>query len=163
MKIFVSGLPRSGKTTLIKKIVELLKDKKRISGFYTEEKTENQKRIGFEIFSIDLNKKFLFASKFIKTSYSYAGYYLFLENLEKVINHIDINSELIVIDEIGKMEMISEKFKSFIYQLFRKRINLVATLHREFIEEFSKYGKVFWLRKERWNETFKKVIKVFNV
>ncbi|MEM5820670.1 MAG: nucleoside-triphosphatase [Candidatus Aenigmatarchaeota archaeon] len=160
MKIFISGLPRSGKTTLIKKIYELYKNKISISGFYTEEILKNNKRIGFEIYSIDLNQKFIFASKEIKSNLEYAGYYLFLENLNKIIDSVNLNSKLILIDEIGKMEMFSEKFKKFIEKIMEIEINIIATLHRAYINEFSRFGIVYWLEKEKWNETFQKILKI---
>lgn len=161
MKIFVSGLPRCGKTTLIKKIFESYKDRILISGFYTEEILNSMnERIGFRIFSIDLNKEFLFASKLEKSNIKYAGYNLFLENLEKVLNSIKLDSNLILIDEIGKMEMLSKRFEEFVFKILNSNINLIATLHRAYLYKFSKYGKVFWLEKANWQKIYDEILKI---
>ncbi|MEM4757865.1 MAG: nucleoside-triphosphatase, partial [Nanopusillaceae archaeon] len=48
MKIFISGNPKSGKTTLVKKIIQEF-GKENFFGFYTEEIIENKERNGFKI------------------------------------------------------------------------------------------------------------------
>ena len=49
MHLFILGLPKAGKTTLIKKLVPLIKN---ADGFYTEEIREKKKRVGFKIKTI---------------------------------------------------------------------------------------------------------------
>jgi len=159
MKIFVSGLPRSGKTTLVKKIYEEFKDKIKISGFYTEEISKNNFRLGFKIFSLDSKEEFIFAKKQKEENFNvnYAGYFLNLKVLEDVISKIDENPKLIIIDEIGKMEMLSEKFKNFIFKIMKSDKNVLATLHRSFINQFKNFGKVYWLSKENWENVYKEI------
>ena len=161
MKIFISGMPKVGKTTLCRKIFENFKDKIKISGFLTEEKNENNKRVGFEIVLLPSEKRFLFASKEKISNISYAGYYLNLSILEKIIEKVEKeieNSDLIIIDEIGKMEMKSYKFKSFIEKILELEINLIATLHREFISNFKNF-EIIWLKRENFDEVYEKIIK----
>ncbi|MEM5828412.1 MAG: nucleoside-triphosphatase [Candidatus Aenigmatarchaeota archaeon] len=159
MKIFISGLPKSGKTTLIKKIYEEFKEKIKISGFYTEEISKNNYRIGFKIFFIDEEKEYLFASRKNEFNYniSYAGYYLNLDVLEEIIKKINLNAKLLIIDEIGKMEMLSKDFERFIKEVINSKINLLATLHRAYIKEFETFGKVYFLTRESWNKTYEEI------
>ena len=160
MKIFVSGMPGVGKTTLCKKIYENLKNKIKIVGFLTLEKREKNKRIGFEIFLLHNEKHFTFASKEKIGSKVYAGYYLNLEVLENAINEIERemkNANLLIIDEIGKMEMESNKFKEFVEKILKSEIPLIATLHRAFISKFKNF-EILWLTRENFNGTYEKII-----
>lgn len=115
--ILITGFPRVGKTTLITSIIEEMQ--KEVVGFVTEEVRENNRRIGFEIKTYS-GRKLLLASKRNTTSrYRVASYGVYLENLDKIIEHLSeelltTNYELIIIDEIGKMELFSSKFRKFV-------------------------------------------------
>lgn len=37
--------------------------------------------------------------------------------------------ELIIVDEIGKMELLSSRFRSLVEELFRSDVNLLATIY----------------------------------
>ncbi|MEM0480969.1 MAG: nucleoside-triphosphatase [Candidatus Aenigmatarchaeota archaeon] len=156
MKIFISGLPRTGKTTLCKEIYEKYKEKIKISGFLTLEKRDGNKRDGFEIFELKNKKLYLFASREKISNICYAGYYLNLEVLEKVIEEVK-DADLVIIDEIGKMEMMSQKFSSFINSLIKSDKNLLATLHRSFINNFKNFGKIYWLTRENYNQVLNEI------
>jgi len=159
MKIFVSGLPRSGKTTLVKKIYEDFSSKIKISGFYTEEINIEGKRMGFKIYSMDLKREFEFAKKRREENFEveYAGYFLNLKILEEIIEKIDLNSKLIIIDEIGKMEMMSKKFESFINEILSKDLNLLATIHRSLAGKYKNLGIFYWLERETWEKIYKEI------
>ncbi|UCE14541.1 MAG: hypothetical protein JSV04_05020, partial [Candidatus Heimdallarchaeota archaeon] len=54
--ILITGRPRVGKTTLIQKIIEFLKEYKpdwKLAGFWTSEVRRNFQRIGFDIFTVN--------------------------------------------------------------------------------------------------------------
>jgi len=159
MKIFISGLPRSGKTTLVKKIYEDFSTKIKISGFYTEEISIEGKRMGFKIYSIDLGKEFEFAKRRKEKDFEveYAGYYLNLKILDEIIDKVDLTSKLIIIDEIGKMEMMSKKFENFINEILNKNLNILATVHRSLAEKYKKFGKFYWLERENWEKVYKEI------
>jgi len=42
-------VPGVGKTTAVKRIIELLKDRYKLGGFYTEEVREDGRRVGFKV------------------------------------------------------------------------------------------------------------------
>ncbi len=157
MKIFVSGFPASGKTTLLKNIFEEFENKIKIDGFLTLEIRKNNIREGFKIFWLKNKQEFIFASKNIKTSICYAGYYLDLNALENVIDKIDLNVQLLIIDEIGKMEMLSKKFENFIKKVLNSEINLLASVHRSLINLVKGYGEIFWINKENRNMIYEKI------
>ncbi len=136
-KVLITGEPGSGKTTAIKKIVEKLGD--RAIGFWTEEVRDpkTKKRTGFRIVTTDGKKK-IFASK-IFTSKKLVGSYgvnvdyfeeIAIPTLLKAIQEARKDrKKVIVIDEIGKMELFSKKFRDLVREIFYDdRLNVVATI-----------------------------------
>jgi nucleoside-triphosphatase len=108
MNILITGRPGVGKTTLIKKVI---RDVDGASGFFTTEIREKGKRVGFAIETVDGTKGIL-AHVSIKGKYMVSKYTVNLSDIETVcVPSLDITSDLIVIDEIGKMELFSDQFR----------------------------------------------------
>ena len=108
--IFLTGPPSSGKTTVIKKVLSKLERK--TTGFHTEEIKKNSKRVGFLMKTLDGNEGLL-GHENIKSRFYIRRYGVSIENIETLaIPSITPQSEneIIIIDEIGKMECFSEKF-----------------------------------------------------
>lgn len=137
IKILITGEPGVGKTTLVKKLIEKLGD--RAIGFWTEEvrDQETKKRTGFRIYTTEGKKK-IFSSKFF-TSKKLVGSYgvnvnyfeeLALPILEKAITEAKKDKrKVIVIDEIGKMELFSKKFRELVRRIMHDpALNVVATI-----------------------------------
>ncbi|MEO0072780.1 MAG: nucleoside-triphosphatase [candidate division WOR-3 bacterium] len=121
MKILITGKPRSGKTTMVKKILTEFSYLP-WRGFYTEEIVENQTRTGFNIVTTD-GQKVLLAHTNITSNYHLGKYKINLEALETVVfkalvPEIKGKRNPIIIDEIGKMELLSEKFRYLVHELF---------------------------------------------
>lgn len=150
MKIFITGNPKVGKTTLIKEIALVLKNRGfNISGFITNDIVFEGNRIGFNIFDLVTKEERTFASKRIITPYKFGSYYLNLENLEYIFNKsLERDFDILIIDEIGKMEFYSKYFKEKIFEILKSDAKVLATLHRDFIDKFSEFGKIFILTKE---------------
>lgn len=110
--ILLTGKPGTGKTTLIKEIVtELGID---AGGFHTSEIREAGKRMGFAIESLD-GRSGVLAHVDFPGPHRVSKYGVNLKDLESigveaVLRAIKENS-LIVIDEIGKMELYSQRFR----------------------------------------------------
>lgn len=107
--LFVTGAPSSGKTTVIKKVIELLPVPAK--GFYTEEERIDGKRVGFCMHSLDGKVAYL-AHQDIASEHHIRRYGVSIENIESIaIPAISPNGEkVIILDEIGKMECFSPKF-----------------------------------------------------
>lgn len=108
--IFLTGAPSSGKTTVIKKLLSRLNYP--VSGFYTEEERIAGKRIGFLMKTVDGKKGYL-AHQDIRSDISIRRYGVSLENIEQIAvpSIIPKNRNIIILDEIGKMECYSEVFR----------------------------------------------------
>ena len=108
--IFLTGAPSSGKTTVIKRVIESLGHP--ANGFYTEEERIAGKRVGFLMKTLDGRKGHL-AHQDIKSDFHIRRYGVSIENIENIaVSSIcPVNSNIIILDEIGKMECFSEIFK----------------------------------------------------
>ncbi len=134
-KILITGPPKCGKSTLISKLINYYTYEKDyiIYGFLTPEVREGGKRIGFDIVDIisgDISQLARVGS--YKTKKQVGKYSVFVENLDEFIeNKLYLESkivDLIIIDEIGKMELFSVKFQNFIKMIFTSKFPVLATL-----------------------------------
>jgi nucleoside-triphosphatase len=108
--IFLTGAPSSGKTTVIKKIIENLNHP--ANGFYTEEERVDGKRVGFLMKTIDGKEGYL-AHQDIKSDFYIRRYGVSIENIESIAvpSISPVGNNIIILDEIGKMECFSLAFK----------------------------------------------------
>ena len=108
--IFLTGAPSSGKTTVIKKIIQQINYP--VNGFYTQEERIAMKRVGFLMMTTDGQKGYL-AHQDIRSDYAIRRYGVSIENIETIAvpSITPRRHNVIILDEIGKMECFSEIFK----------------------------------------------------
>lgn len=108
--IFLTGAPSSGKTTVIRKIIGKLGHPAK--GFYTEEERVAGKRVGFMMHTIDGKEGYL-AHQDIKSAFHIRRYGVSIENIETIAvpSIAPRASDVIILDEIGKMECFSALFR----------------------------------------------------
>ncbi len=108
--IFLTGAPSSGKTTVIKKIIKNLNHP--ANGFYTEEERVDGKRVGFLMKTLGGRKGYL-AHQDIKSDFHIRRYGVSIENIESIAvpSITPVENNIIILDEIGKMECFSPAFK----------------------------------------------------
>ncbi len=108
--IFLTGAPSSGKTTVIKKIIEKLDHP--ANGFYTEEERVDGKRVGFLMKTLDGRKGYL-AHQDTKSDFHIRRYGVSIDNIEHIAvpSITPVKNHVIILDEIGKMECFSKTFK----------------------------------------------------
>ncbi|MFX0058156.1 MAG: NTPase [Candidatus Hodarchaeota archaeon] len=133
-KILITGPPRCGKTTLITQLINNYLNKNyKVIGFLTPEVREKGKRIGFDIQNIfSRERKILARIGDCHKSLKLGKYCIFIENLDNMIYDLEKfdfkEIDLLVIDEIGKMELFSKKFQKFIKEIFKSELQLIATI-----------------------------------
>jgi len=130
MKILITGKPGIGKTTVIKKVAGKLGEN--AVGFYTEElRNEKGKREGFKVVTLD-GKEGVLASKKMHSSYRVGSYGVNIKEFENlvvpVLEKALHENKVVIIDEIGKMELFSKKFVSVVEKLFSSDKNIIATV-----------------------------------
>ncbi len=108
--IFLTGAPSSGKTTVIKKLIESMDHP--ANGFYTEEERVDGKRVGFLMKTLDGRKGYL-AHQDIKSDFHIRRYSVSIENIENIAvpSITPVKNNIIILDEVGKMECFSNTFK----------------------------------------------------
>ena len=163
MKVLISGPPASGKSTLISKIVDFLKKNDiKVGGVITPEIRENGIRIGFKVVDLMTFKECVFASINYRSSYKVGKYFVDIVLFESIainaLENAEKESEIIVIDEVGKMELFSKRFEEMVKRIFNGHKPVLAVIHRNYLDEYRKYGKVYWLERERWNEIYNTIL-----
>jgi nucleoside-triphosphatase len=142
-KIFITGLPGVGKTTLIMRLLENMSDFNP-SGFYTREIRTNNIRQGFELIGLDGTRSIL-SHVNIVSRYRVGKYGVDIKAFDKfldAIDFIDPDNKLILIDEVGKMECLSEKFRCLIETLLTGDKFIIATIASRgdhFIEKIKRH------------------------
>ncbi len=106
----MTGAPSSGKTTIIKKVISRLAHPS--NGFYTEEERVEGRRVGFLMNTLDGKTGYL-AHQDIKSNFHIRRYGVSIENIETIAVPAiaPVNRNIIILDEIGKMECFSEVFR----------------------------------------------------
>ncbi|PHT83061.1 hypothetical protein T459_11504 [Capsicum annuum] len=132
---FVQGI---GKTTLIVRILETLRNSNpnlKVQGFYTREIREGTERVGFEVVTLD-GRKGLLASNKISSPQSLrwptVGRYRVdvasFESLALPELQVKEDTDLFIIDEVGKMELFSSSFFPAVLKVLQSNIPLLATI-----------------------------------
>ena len=128
-KVLLTGRPGCGKTTLIKRVVKHLGQS--AGGFYTEELRDHGVRAGFRIVTLDREEAVL-AHVGLKTAERVSKYGLDLSALERVgvraIRDALHACQLVVIDEIGPMEIRSAAFRGAVTEALDSDMPLLATI-----------------------------------
>jgi nucleoside-triphosphatase len=128
-KILLTGRPGCGKTTLVKRVVHALAPS--AGGFYTEEVREHGARVGFKIVTLD-GKEALLAHVDFKTTERVGKYGLDLSALQTVgieaLRTAVHARKLVVIDEIGPMEIRSPIFRDVVNEAFNSGAPILATI-----------------------------------
>ena len=106
--LFVTGLPGTGKTTLIRKVLERLPPGMTASGFYTAEIRESGERVGFAVCTLDGRNGVLSHIRF-GGSTRVGRYGVDVKGFEGLVLPLleAGRAGLYVVDEIGKMECFS--------------------------------------------------------
>jgi nucleoside-triphosphatase len=118
-KILLTGRPGCGKTTLIKRVVDELALP--AGGFYTEEIRQRGERVGFKIITLS-GEEAVFAHVEFRTPQRLGKYGLDLAALETIgvdaLRTAVRERRLVVIDEIGPMEIRSAIFRDVVHEVF---------------------------------------------
>jgi nucleoside-triphosphatase len=114
--ILVTGPPRSGKSTLIENVVQRIS--RPATGFFTQELREKGRRVGFTITTLQ-GKTGVLAHQRIRSAFRVGNYGVNLEDLDQIAVPSMLPStpnQIVVVDEIGKMECFSRLFKETLIQ-----------------------------------------------
>ena len=160
-RIIITGKSRSGKSTLALSLMTELRLKgKWVAGILSPEIIKKNERTGFRIIDIASDETKVLAS--IEGKGPLVGkYHVDLQELDyitqKFIDHIE-SADVIIIDEIGKMEMLSEKFRNMVEKIFTIEKPVIVVVNMEMMKKYSGTGTVFTINEESNIEKIKEKI-----
>jgi len=128
-KTLIRGKPGVGKTTLVQRIVERMQPVP-AAGFYTAEIRSKGSRLGFELQGLNGDRRIL-ARVDIDSRHRVGKYKVDTDGFEEFLENLELlnpDVEQIVIDEIGKMELLSNRFRSLIRDVLASDKQLLATI-----------------------------------
>jgi len=99
-------------------------------GFFTAEVREAGVRKGFELISLD-GKRGLLSHQEINSPYRVGSYQVDVRSFEDFLDAIPWNhpqAQVVIIDEIGKMECLSDPFKKIVKEVLDSEKWLIATI-----------------------------------
>ena len=144
--LLLTGQPGSGKTALIKEALATSGVKG--GGFYTEEIRTGGIRQGFRIVTLD-GREAVLAHVSISSPYQVSKYRVDTDALDRVgvaaLCQALKETDLIVIDEIGKMELLSPQFKEAVTQAINSGKKVLGTIMLNphlFADEIKRYPEV---------------------
>ena len=148
MNILVTGPPRCGKSILIERVVGRIQ--KPMTGFFTREMRKGGKRVGFSITTLD-GKEGVLAHQDTKSRFRVGRYGVHLDHIDQIAVSSMLPAkadEIVVIDEIGKMECFSPLFRQTLVKVLDSEnpvIGSIALKGGRFIQKIRERADVLLL------------------
>ena len=154
--ILLTGRPGVGKTTLVNRVYEhYSKNGFKVEGLTTREVREGGARTGFMITDLASGQEGWLAKKDLGTGPRVGSYVVVSDDLEKIgvaalERSMNGAADLVIVDEIGPMEMTSNSFRNNISRVLNGRKTVVAT-----VKFGSRYPEVenIWRESLHWKIT----------
>ena len=146
-KIGITGLPRSGKSAVLDKVVSMVVDEHKanprrstsgssvIGGMRTEAIIENGERVGYACIDIETGERGVMAHREIDSRNRILGYGIDPSEIDRVgvpaIQNAVGNCKILVVDEVGKFSVESEGFVAVVRAALEYDMPTLLTLHKK--------------------------------
>jgi nucleoside-triphosphatase len=143
--ILVTGPPGCGKSTLIEKVINRMEEP--VGGFFTKEIKDKGRRVGFSINTVD-GREGVLAHENCKSQWRVGKYGVNLKDIDSLAVPAMVptgKKEIIVIDEIGKMECFSLLFRDTLMRVLNAPhwiIGSIALKGGQFIQRIKERNDV---------------------
>lgn len=136
IKIGITGLPGSGKTYALLRVIEMLQDEElHIGGMIDEPIGDGRHKTGFTVRDLVTGETAVFASTDIESKVMIGKIGVDLSKLEEVgvkaIHEACEKCDIIIIDEVGKMEVESQLFVDAVKEALDADKPMIITLHKK--------------------------------
>jgi len=146
-KIGITGLPRSGKSAVLDKVVSMIIEEHKansrgsatgsrvVGGMRTEAIIEDGERVGYACIDIETGESGVMAHREIDSRNRILGYGIDPSEVDRVgvpaIQNAVGNCEILVIDEVGKFSVESEGFVAAVRGALDYDMPTLLTLHKK--------------------------------
>jgi nucleoside-triphosphatase len=128
-KLLLTGPPGCGKTTIIQRVLAKLAFP--AGGFYTQEVRQGGARLGFDLLTLD-GRRGVLARLGLHSPHRVGKYGVDLKALDEIgagaVRQALENGWLVVVDEIGPMELLSPRFRAVVEEALESPHPLLATV-----------------------------------
>jgi len=136
VKIGITGLPEAGKTYTLLKVIEMLENSEtKIGGMITKPMFKKDKKVGFEIVNWMTKEKMVLARFNPDADIENEQFDVEIKALEtigvKAITMATEEADIIIIDEVGKLEVESDVFVSAVKAALETDKPMILTLHKK--------------------------------
>ncbi|MGN1045417.1 MAG: NTPase [Candidatus Methanomethylophilaceae archaeon] len=136
IKIGITGLPGAGKTQALLRVIEMLREEDAVIGGMIDEPVINGKhRVGFTVRDLLTGETEMFADTETVSKIMVGRIGVDLSKFEPVavtaIKNACESADIIVIDEIGKIEVESEAFVNAVREALEMDKPMIITLHKK--------------------------------
>jgi nucleoside-triphosphatase len=144
--LLLTGSPGVGKTTVLTKTIAVLKERGfKVGGMISRETRQDGTRVGFEILDMGTSRRGWLAHVNQKNGPQVGKYRVNLDGLDNIgaqaiLNALE-NCDVVAIDEIGPMELFSEKFTDAARRALESSKLVIAVVHWKAQDRLVNYAK----------------------
>jgi len=127
--ILITGVPGSGKTTLFRRLIDELRNLNPV-GFYTAEIRKGGTRQGFSLRGLN-GRTAVLAHVAFRTGFRVGKYGVDVSGFEAFLSDLALmgpQTAPVMIDEIGRMECLSDRFTETVRDILISEKQLIATI-----------------------------------
>jgi len=134
VRVFITGPPGIGKTTVLKKVMaKLAEEGLRAGGIYCPEIRRGAQRLGFEVIDLFTGTRGILSHVLQRRGPRIGKYRVNLEDLSRIGVHaincaVDV-ADYIVIDEVGPMELQGRDFQLALVKALESAKPVLGVLH----------------------------------
>ncbi|MFH1393494.1 MAG: nucleoside-triphosphatase [Candidatus Micrarchaeota archaeon] len=159
---FITGMPKAGKTTLLRRLIKEMKSKGlKVGGFVSPEEKHHGTRSAFYVEDVGSGKRAVLASV-DGDGPKVSKYHVNVKSFESIALPAMKNIgkyDVVIIDEVGRMEMKSEKFSDLLDKAFEAHTPVIAALHNDYLRRYSFEGEVMMLTQSSREAVFLTLLK----
>ena len=138
IKIGITGLPGSGKTYTLKRVIEMLTNEDEeltVGGMIDEKITDGRRDIGIKVRNLITNEEVIFANPETESKITVGNLGVDLSLFESVaidaIRSACESCDILIIDEVGKVEVESQAFVDIVKEAMDVDKPMIITLHKK--------------------------------
>jgi nucleoside-triphosphatase len=133
LRLLLDGPPKVGKTVVMRRLVELLREHRVVvGGFVTDEMNERDRRVGFVVRDV-AGPEAVLAHQDFQTGVRVGRFCVDVPAFERValpaLRRAQESGGVVIIDELGRMELASAPFVEAVDALLAGSLPVVATVH----------------------------------